>query len=263
MLHDADGWKTYTPTANFKPEDEIGYRGEKLFEQPLISLQPGMRAVPEVHFSWFDPTTRRYEQAHTEPLTMAITPAPAGSPPASGPVSASSGDASNPAATQAGPSWRPDHPDDGSGRTGTLMPHFFQPAYLALPPLVLIALSTAWFWLRREEQQAQAVRVEPFMLPSVESLGTEMDEYAAAGDVQSFFGTARRALCAVLASKWRLTLPEVTTEEVVSRLGADNEIARTLLLADEAAYSNLKLTPLDFRQCKRIVLRNLDGGTPP
>ena len=263
MLHDADGWKTYTPTVNFKPEDEIGYRGEKLFEQPLISLQPGTREVPEVHFSWFDPATRRYEQAHTEPLSVAITPAPAGGPPTSGPVSASSGAASNPAGTQAGQPWRPDHPDDGSGRTGTLTPHFFQPAYLALPPLVLIALSTAWFWLRREEHQTRAVRVEPFMLPSVESLGTEMDQHAAAGDVQSFFGAARRALCAALASKWGLTLPEVTTEEVVSRLGADNEIARTLLLADEAAYSNLKLTPLDFRQCKRIVLRNLDAvGTP-
>jgi hypothetical protein len=178
-------------------------------------------------------------------------------------VSASSGDASGPAATQAGQTWRPDHPDNGGGRTGTLTPHFFQPAYLALPPLVLIALSTAWFWLRREEQQTRAVRVEPFMLPSVESLGTEMDEYAAAGDVQSFFGAARRALCAALASKWGLTLPEVTTEEVVSRLGADNEIARTLLLADEAAYSNLKLTPLDFRQCKRIVLRNLHAVASP
>jgi hypothetical protein len=263
MLHDADGWKTYTPTANFKPEDEIGYRGEKLFEQPLISLQPGTRTVPEVHFSWFDPTTRRYEEAHTEPLTVAITPAPGGGSLASGPVPASSGAGSNPDATQAGQSWRPDHPDEGGGRSGTLMPHYFQSAYLALPPLVLIALSTAWFWLRREERQAKAVRVEPFMLPSVESLGTEMDEYAAAGDVQSFFGAARRALCAALASRWGLTLPEVTTEEVVSRLGADSEIARILLLADEAVYSNLKLTPLDFRQCKRIVLRNLEGGTPP
>jgi len=263
MLQDADGWKTYTPTAKFKAEDEIGYRGEKVFEQPLISLQPGTRTVPEVHFSWFDPSTRRYEQAHTEPLTVAITPAPGGGSPATGPLSASSGDASSPAATQAAQSWRPDHPDNGGGRTGTLTPHFFQPAYLALPPLVLIALSTAWFWLRREEQQARAVRVEPFMLPSVESLGTEMDGYAAAGDVQSFFGAARRALCAALASKCCLSQPEVTTEEVVSRLGADNEIARTLLLADEAAYSNLKLTPLDFRQCKRIVLRNLDAVATP
>lgn len=263
MLHDPDGWKTYTPTASFKSADEIGYRGEKLFEQPLISLQPGTRTVPDLHFSWFDPATRRYEQAHTEPLTVSITPAPGGGSPANGPVSVSSGAASNPAATQAGQLWRPDHPDEGSGRTGTLMPHYFQPAYLALPPLVLIALSTAWFWLRREERQAKAVRVEPFMLPSVESLGIEMDGYAAAGDAQSFFGAARRALRAVLASRWSLALPEVNTEEVVSRLGSDSEIARIFLLADEAAYSKLKLTPLDFRQCKRIVLRNLDGATSP
>ncbi len=263
MLHDGDGWKAYTPTANFKPEDEIGYRGEKVFEQPLISLQPGTRTVPEVHFSWFDPATRRYEQAHTDPLTVAITPAPGGGSTAGGPAPASPGGAgTNPAATPAGQSWRADHPDEGGGRTASLMPHYYQPAYLALPPLVLVALSTAWFWLRREERRAKAVRVEPYLLPSAESLATELDGYAAAGDAESFFGAARRALCAVLASRWGLTLPEVTTEEVVSRLGAESEIARILLLAEEAAYSKLKLTPLDFRQCKRIVLRNLDGGTP-
>jgi len=202
MLHDADGWKTYTPTVNFKPEDEIGYRGEKLFEQPLISLQPGTREVPEVHFSWFDPATRRYEQAHTEPLSVAITPAPAGGPLTSGPVSASSGAASNPAGTQAGQPWRPDHPDDGSGPHRDPDAALLSAGISRVAALVLIALSTAWFWLRREEHQTRAVRVEPFMLPSVESLGTEMDQHAAAGDVQSFFGAARRALCAALASKW-------------------------------------------------------------
>jgi len=263
MLHDADGWKTYTPTANFKPEDEIGYRGEKVFEQPLMSLEPGTRPVPEVHFSWFDPVTRRYEEAHTEPLTVAITPAAGGVPLASGAGAAPSGAAPNLAGPQALQAWRPDHPDEGSGRTRSLMPFYFQPAYWALPPLILIGLSTAWFWLRRDERQNRAVRVEPFMLPSSESLGEEMNAWAAAGNVQSFFAAARRALGAVLASRWNLTLPEVTTEEVVSRLGSDHEIARTFLVADEAAYSNLKLTPLDFRQWKQIVLRNLDDGTSP
>jgi hypothetical protein len=273
MLQDADGWKAYTPTASFKPADQIGYRGEKLFEQPLISLQPGTRTVPEVHFSWFDPSTRRYEEAHTDAMTVAIAPAPgggspaggslAGGSPAGGPVPDPSAGASNAAASQGGQSWRPDHPDERGGRVDTLMPDYFQSAYLAVPPLVLLALSTAWFWLRREERQAEALRVEPFMMPSTESLGSELDGYAATGDARSFFGAARRALGAVLASRWGLTLAEVTTEEVVSRLGADSDIARVFQLADEAAYSNLKLTPLDFLQCKRVVLRNFEGDAPP
>jgi hypothetical protein len=263
MLHDVDGWKTYSPTANFKPADEIGYRGEKIFEQPLIALQPGNRTVPEVHFSWFDPSTRRYEQAHTEPLTVAVTPAPAGSSLASNSVPASAASPAKPAGNDAAPAWRPDHPDAGGGRTRSLMPHYFQPAFMTVPPLVVIALSTAWFWMRRSERSAETRRIEPSMLPpSVESLASELDQYAAAGDAQSFFGAARRALCNVLGLKWGVTPPEVTTNEVVSRLGSDSEITRAFMLADEAAYSTLKLTPPDFRQWKHVVLRNVDGEMP-
>ncbi len=262
MLHDADGWKTYTPTATFKPEDDIGYRGAKIFEQPLISTSPGNRTVPEVNFSWFDPATRRYEEAHTDPLTVAITPAPGGGTLAGGPPAASGG-APNATASDAGQSWRPDHPDGGGGRIRSLMPLYFQPAFMAFPPLVLIALSTAWFWMRRGDRPAKAARLEPFMPPSVESLSSELDEYAAANNVRSFFAAARTALCKVLASKWGIALPEVTTDEVASRLGSDGEVTRVFMLADEAAYSTLKLTPLDFRQWKRIVLRHVGGGTPP
>ncbi len=260
MLHDADGWKTYAPTATFKPEDEIGYRGAKIFEQPLIATSPGDRTVPEVTFSWFDPSTRRYEKAHTDPLTVAITPAPGGGALAGGPPAASGG-APNAAASDAAQSSRPDHPDGGGGRIGSLKPLYFQPAFMAVPPLVLLALSTAWFWMRRGRRPVKATRVEPFMPPSVESLSSELDEHAAAGDVRSFFAAARTALCKVLASKWGVALPEVTTDEVASRLGSDGEVTRVFMLADEAAYSNLKMTPLDFRQWKRIVLRHVEGGT--
>ena len=261
MLSDADGWKSYTPTAKFKPEDDIGYRGEKIFEQPLISIQPGKRTVPEAHFSWFDPATGRYEESHTEPLSVDITPAPGGSSLAGGSAVSSSA-APSLAGNEAAPAWRPDHPDDGRGRMGSLTPHYFQPAYMAAPPLVLIALSMVWFWARRGERSAKAIRLEPFMPPSVDSLARELDKHAAAGNARSFFDAARNALCRVLASKWGLTLPEVTTEEVVSRLGTESEISRAFTLADEAAYSDLKLTPLDFRQWKQAVLRTVGEGTP-
>jgi hypothetical protein len=260
MLHDADGWKTYTPTATFKPEDEIGYRGAKIFEQPLISTTSGDRTVPEVNFSWFDPTTRRYENAHTDPLTVAITPTQGGGALAGGPPAAPVG-APNAASSAAGQAWRPDHPDGGR-RIESLMPHYFQPAFMTVPPLVLIAFTTAWFWMRRGQRPIKAVRMEPFMPPSVDVLANEMDVFAASGDARSFFGAARAALCKVLASKWAVPLPEVTTEAVASRLGSDDEVTRVFMLADEAAYSNLKLTPLDFRQWKRAVLRHV-GGAPP
>ena len=42
--------------------------------------------------------------------------------------------------------------------------------------------SAVWFWMSRVERSAKAIRVEPFMPPSVDSLARELDEYAAAGN---------------------------------------------------------------------------------
>jgi hypothetical protein len=253
MLRDGDGWKAYTPTAKFVPGDSIGYRGEKVFEQPLVSTQPGTRTLPEVHFSWFDPGTRRYQEAHTSPLTVQITPAPGGSSVAGAAPPSGTGPAL--AGNPRGIAWRPDHPDDGGGRVGSLMPRYFQPAFLAVPPLVVIALCTGWLWMRREERSLEPARVAPTLEP--ESLAGELDRHAAANDARSFFDTARMAMRQALAAKWALAPAAVTTEEVAARFGADNDIARAFMLADEAAYSSLQLTRKDFMQWRQVVLRVL------
>lgn len=256
MLHDGDGWKAYTPTATFKPADDIGLHGEKVFEQPLIATQPGERTIPEVPFSWFDPTTRRYEEAHTAPLTVAIAPAPGGTSVArAAPPLPTDTTASDAAAPQA---WRPDHVDAG-GAGRSLTPDFFQPVYMTLPPLLIVALSSAWLWIRRAERAAAAPR-RPSEAPPVETIAHEMDAYESAGNVELFFQTARSALQRALSSRWAISPAEVTTEEVTRRLGPDNEITRAFILADEATYSAWKPTPADLRQWKRTVLRNLDGG---
>jgi hypothetical protein len=255
MLSDGDGWKAYTPTAKFIPGDQIGYRGEKIFEQPLVSTQPGTRGVPEVHFSWFDPSLRRYQQAQTPPLTVQIAPAPAGSSVAGSPRSGTVPDL---AGNEPGPAWRPDHPDQG-GRVGSLRPRYFQPVFLAVPPLVLIALSTGWLLMRRGDRSVERARIAPTLEP--ESLATELARYAAANDARSFFETARRAMRPRLASKWTLAPSAVTTDEVAARFGADSDVARVFMLADEASYSRLQLTPADYPQWTRVVLRTI-GSKP-
>lgn len=256
MLHDADGWKTYAPTANFKPQDDIGFRGEKIFEQPLISTQTGKRNVPQVTFSWFDPATKRYEQARTDALPVTITdPAPG-----SAAANNTSAPAASAASEEGAPAWRPDHPDNGAGRTDTLVPRYFQPAFAVVPPIILMALAIAWLWLRHGEHASAPVRVEP-TLP-LDSLESALEGYAAAGDVATFFGTARSALGRVLAAKWGVPAAAVTTEEAIARLGTDDEVTRLFMLADEATYSALRMTLPEFRQWISVVMRHVQGASP-
>ena len=76
MLGGDAQWKTYEPKATFKSTDPIGFRGEKIFEQPIIATQSGSRTIPPLGFSYFDPATRRYETAHSSPLSVTVSPAP-------------------------------------------------------------------------------------------------------------------------------------------------------------------------------------------
>jgi len=72
-----------------------------------------------------------------------------------------------------------------------------------------------------------------------------------------FFDSARTALQSVLATRWQLTPEEITSTEVESRVGADDEIRQLFALADEAKYSGRNLTATDFARWLRIVHRHL------
>ncbi len=274
MLHDVDHWKTYAPTAKFKPDDEIGYRGEKTFEQPIIATQPGTEVLPALEFSWFDPTTGHYVQARTSPLTVAITPAAADTSLASAAAGASNSttaitpatnsatnSATNPSANTAPDALRPDHVDSGRG-SDSLRPHYFQPPYLAIPSALLVALFSAWFGVHRREQRARDLESAARRNDSLqtEPLLKLMDEASVRGDSELFFRSARTALQRNLASKWLKPPDSVSLEDVDARLGAGSVVARVFKLADEAAYSGLKLSSSDFQRWKQLIIRQISGG---
>ncbi len=256
MLHDVEQWKTYAPTSKFTAQDEIGYRGEKIFEQPVIAMQPGSQTLPALSFSWFDPNTRHYVLARTSPLSVAVSPAPTGGTAArlaAAPPSASSDAAADDRGSHG---LRADHVDSGGG-TASLMPKYYQPAYIALPSLLVVAFSGAWFWVRRREQAAAAQSSRATEFPSIDSMLASMETAREASDSQLFFKSARSVLQAMLASEWQLEPERITLPEIEARLGQSSVAARVFALADEATYAKVKLLPADFQWWKQSVLREI------
>jgi hypothetical protein len=259
MLHDVPNWKTYAPTVAFKPADDIGYRGEKTFQQPVIALRSGPQAVPELSFSWFDPTTKRYETAHTSPLSASIAPAPPGSgsdvasnPP---PVQSTPPAQSTGAANVAASGLRADHVDDGHGLE-SLVPDYYRPAYVAAPSALLVAFFGAWVWVRRREHSAAngdsqtPLPLEPYL--------KLMDEAGAANDAKLFFKAARGALQTAFASRWHMKPGSISDQDIEQRLGADHEVSRLFKLADATAYSGTRLNGVDFARWRSLVRRQLN-----
>lgn len=249
MLGDVDHWKLYPTTSKFSPLDHSNFRGDKTFEQPVVPTDPGRQTLPGLTFSFFDPDRRRYETARTDPVTVdvsapALAPAPVvGSSPAPGPA----------AARNAG--LRPDHSPQGS-HGNSLVPHYFQPRYLALPSLILLALPGAWLWLSRRERRARGAGGDARLIEPAR-LAAAMDRATAADNVPEFFQAARAGLQNALARRWQLPPDAVTLQEVDARLGAQSDVSKIFILADEALYSGRRFARSELIDWKLIVLRQM------
>ena len=261
MLEHLEHWKTYPPTSSFKPGDQLGFKGEKTFEQPVIASAPGAQVLPALTFAYFDPAARRYETLRTSPLSVVISPSAADSaltppqgPSATGPRSLSS------------MGLRPDRSTPGSF-TSSLIPLYLRPSFLATPSLLTVLLAGAWFKLRaRGNPGCGASRRNRGPSKAAQRALAQMSEAARAGDSARFFTWARRAVGETLAVRWETAPDLITAAEVDVRLGRDPEgedIRRLFALADEASYAGGPgLEANDLTRWTELV-RRLTVGEPP
>jgi hypothetical protein len=262
MLGGDAQWKTYEPKATFNPADPIGYRGEKIFEQPLIASQPGAHTIPALNFSYFDPGTRRYETAHSSPLSVTVSQAAdsaANEPPP--PVNA----AGAPADESHG-ALRPDHAVT-EAPVDSLIPPYFQPRFVRFSSVLALLFGGGWIALRRRELNASDTQRqrERARLQLIHTLQEQMAAASAAGDAAVFFSSARSALQLVFSTRWEVAPDQITEDLIDSRFeGADkDDIRQIFALADEANYSGDDLKAADFERWTQIVGRQLSEEKTP
>jgi hypothetical protein len=272
MLRNAAHWKTYEPTAKFASEGGSAFRGEKTFEQPIVATEPGDQTLPALSFSYFDPINRRYETARAAPLHVEVQPAaavptaavPTAAVPTAavptpamptGPIQAAAPAPSLPAT--GGPVLRPDHAPATSG-SGSLVPLYYRPAYVALPAAMLLAFPGAWLWLHRRSRRPVKLE-EPRKKPS--GLLADLDRAAATGNGEEFFVAARALLQRVLSSRWQIAEDAVTLAEVDARLGVESDVRRLFVLADESRYAGSRFGGWDLAAWRRFVLSQMRPET--
>jgi hypothetical protein len=255
MLEHLDQWKTYPAKSSFDPAEPTGYRGEKIFEQPLIASKPGKQTLPPLAFSYFDPATRRYETAHSAPIEVTIAPSLADTTGAAASAgNAGTAGSDNPSAA----GLRPDHAAAGL-QVRSLMPLYLQPRFLVIPSLLALALAGGWLGVRRRFGPARAGRAQELAAAqSAARLLAQMESAARARNAVLFFTAARKAVQQALAARWKVLPEQMTADEVQARLGADgDEVRRLFALADESRYSGHQLKTADFAQWTRVVRRYL------
>ena len=255
MLNGDPSWKTYEPKSVFNPADAVGYQGEKVFEQPLIATQPGAQTIPPLSFSFFDPTTRRYETAHSAPLNVEVSPSIAekttsASPP---PSNAALAPQSN---NESRNELRPDHATTDA-HANSLVPLFFQPKFLGLCSILAVLFSGGWLMQRHRMRTAQDAqrRRDHSRLRIVNDLLKQMNAAAACNDTAAFLHAACGALRQILGARWQIAPEHVTLTVIDTRLegSVKDDIHQIFVLSDEANYSGNNLTATDFEHWTQVV----------
>jgi oxygen tolerance protein BatD len=258
MLGGSPEWKTYDPKASFNATDPLGYRGEKIFEQPIIASQAGTHTVPPLSFNYFDPTTRRYETARSLPLEVAVAPA------ANADTNVAPAIVGTPADQSHG-GLRPDHAVTDA-RMASLTPPYFQPAFAGCASGLALLFVGGWTLLRRRERRRNDLERERQRLRAqlTRALLDKMAAAAAGGDTAVFFSSARSALQQALSARWQMAPELITIADVEVRLeGGDRvDVRQIFALADEANYSGTDLEAADFEHWTEVVRRHLGLGEP-
>ena len=248
MFDRLDRWKTYPAKSSFTASDAVGYKGEKVFEQPLIAALPGERTIPGLGFSYFNPNTQHYERAHTQPIKVMIATSLADSS-----LSAPAGTSSPIGALtdQSASGLRPDHPRPQRS-VSEIRPLYFQAPFLAVPATLALILAGSWFAVRPNPARATS--------KSAERALAQLGAAAQSGDSSSFFEVARTVLLQTFAARWQMSPDQITVAELKARLGpAGEDIERLCALADEAKYSDYDPASTDFQRWLRLIRGQLTG----
>jgi oxygen tolerance protein BatD len=258
MLAGDGHWKTYQPKATFHQADVAGYRGEKIFEQPLIASQPGVQTIPPLAFSFFDPGTHRYETVRSDPLRVTVSPSLADS--AAGPPPPALATAAGPG-EESGSGLRPDH-TASEARTDSLVPLYLRPRFLGVTSTLALLFGGGCIALHRRERNARDLQRhrERLKREAGDASLKRMDAASAAGDAAVFFTSARSALQHHLSAAWQIEPDQVTAAELDARCGPDGDDIRLLFaLADEASYSGGAPRAAEFERWAGIVHRHMSG----
>ena len=248
MFDHLDHWKTYPAKSSFNQGDAVGYKGEKVFEQPLIAAQPGEQSIPGLELSYFNPATRHYERARAPPIKVMIATSLADSS-LSAPAEAQNPNGA--AASQFVQGLRPDHPLPRSSMN-ELRPLYFQMPFLALPAALALILAGSWFVVRPNPARSTSKAAERTL--------AQLAAAAQRGDSSSFFDVARNALLQSFAARWQLPPDQVTFAELKSRLGMPGEdIEQLFALADEAKYADHEPGSTDFQRWLSLIRSQLTG----
>ena len=256
------GWKTYRPSASFKPLNGAGYTGVKSFEQAIIPMNGSIKTVPPITFSYFDTEKEKYITLKTKAIPLTLTSGQVGAPitaKATGkktepqePVPADGNDPGNndlaPIHVAMGPTVK------------SLRPLVENPWFLGAQGFPVGAIFLGLFFSRRQKKRSKDPGIirKKQVRQKVSDAIKKMDRAIKADDDAAFFDACRTASREQLGEIWGQAPHSITLAEIKHHLG-DNVtgMAKVFEKADAAAYSGQSFRPEELQEFRDLVVREL------
>ena len=263
LLTSTKGWKTYTPTASFKPADSSGYKGKKRFEQAIIPMEASIKNIPPMEFSYFDTGTEKYVTLRTKPIKIEIKPdslqAREASPKDATQKASLAGSSDSSGSIKTPSGLAPIHVGLGPV-TASLTPIFDNPWFIGTQGIPLGALFIGLFLGRRNRRlfNDPAILKQKHVRQKINQSIKEMDRAIAGHDVPGFFNACRASAQERLGEVWSQAPESITLAEVKDRLSKNAAGVRHLFEnADAAAYSGQTFSQEELKQCRDLVIKEL------
>jgi len=263
LLSSPKGWKTYTPTASFKPAGSSSYKGKKRFEQAIIPLEASIKRIPSVEFSYFNTSSEKYVTLRTKPIKIKIQPdsiQAKGSSHRDAIRKASLAGTSDSSGSMKTPSGlAPIHVDLGPV-VNNLRPVFANPWFIGAQGIPLGLLFAGLFLGRRNRRLPDdpALLKKKYVKQKIGKSIKEMDRTIAGHDVPGFFTACRCTAQERLGEIWSQAPESITLAEVKDRLSKNAAGVRHVFEnADAVAYSGQTFSQEELKQFRDLVIKEL------
>lgn len=269
VLSEAEGWKSYQPSAKFTPGARPG-QGSKVFEQAIIAQNSDKTAVPPVVFSFFNPESGTYQTLQSDPIALHGQNTEDQSKPLLSHVDDSELGRQQPEATES--------PEDADGNKPETVALSLGPLHVQLGALqrqinplftrlsfqivvllsVLLLVALTLLKIRVNLRTANpALSRQQEMTRLLELRLQEMKQTREQGDVHNFLAACRKAMQEQLGLLWRTEPEALTLADLRQHLAENAPLLTIFATAESSAYIGSTLSSQEMADYAAQVEREL------
>ena len=210
-----DGLEVFDPKVSDSLDKSTGRLiSTRTIEIPMIAKSEGVKTIPPMEFSWFDPTKKEYVTKKTSPIMVAVAKASSAGSSLRSDLKALAGDIRH---------IKPDKKLSGGSVTGYREQIWGEPAhrkwwFFAIVLAPLFALPIVSFYAK---QKAALLADSAYVRSSAahkKAIKTIIEAEAALGDSKQFFTLIDKALRGYLGDIWNMPAPSVTRDVALEKM---------------------------------------------